>query len=273
MSSYSVLMAVYHKELPDYLHESMLSILNQTSPTDDFVLVCDGPLGPELEQVIADMQLKFGKALNIVRLSENKGLGVALNTGIKNCKHELVARMDSDDISRPDRCEKQIEVFTAKPETDIVSGTVEEFSTDIIKIDARRTLPETNEQIRVYAKSRCPFNHPCVMYKKSVVESAGGYQHFYLLEDYYLWVRLLQNGAKGYNIQAPLLWMRSGDGMYKRRGGWKYAHSLIRLHAFMFRTGFISRFQFYKLVLVRFAASILPNRVRRWIYLNFLRER
>ena len=184
--NYSVLMSVYYKEHPEYLRQSMQSIYDQTVPTDDFVLVCDGPLTPELDAVIADMQDQFGPRLRVCRLLKNGGLGKSLNFGIKQCKNDLVARMDSDDISRPDRCKRQLAVFADHPDYSIVSGIVEEFSDTPDNISVRRVVPEGQSEIIAFAKKRNPFNHPCVMYKKSAVEAAGGYQDFYLLEDYYL---------------------------------------------------------------------------------------
>ena len=180
---YSVLMSVYHKENAEYLRTAMDSIWNQTIRTDDFVLVCDGPLNDELDAVIEKMEKEHPDTLHVVRLEKNGGLGNALNEGIKHCKHELVARMDSDDISRPDRCERQLKVFQEHPDISVVSGIVEEFTTSTSEIEARRVPPETHEEIITFAKKRNPFNHPCVMYKRSAVEAAGGYQDFYLLED------------------------------------------------------------------------------------------
>lgn len=214
MRNYSVLMAVYHKEEPEYLRQAIESIQVQTVPTNDFVLVCDGPLNPELDAVIATKKQEMGNTLNVVRLAKNCGLGNALNEGIKHCKNELVARMDSDDIAYPDRCEKQIAVFNTHSEVSICSGIVEEFTTDPHTVDTRRVPPETNAEIVEFAKKRNPFNHPCVMYKKSAVEAVGSYQDFYLLEDYYLWLRMLMAGYQGYNIQEPLLHMRAGSDMY-----------------------------------------------------------
>ena len=124
---YSVLMSVYYKEKPEYLQQSMESILHQTIPASDFVLVCDGPLTPELDSVIEKMQQQFGPVLHVHRLKENGGLGKALNAGLEQCTCELVARMDSDDVSRPDRCEKQLQIFAEHPEYSLVSGIVEEF--------------------------------------------------------------------------------------------------------------------------------------------------
>ena len=130
---YSVLMSVYHKEKPEYLKQAIESIQAQTLPTNDFVLVCDGPLTDALDKVITTKQQEMGTSLNVVCLAKNGGLGNALNEGIKHCKNELVARMDSDDIAYPDRCEKQIAVFNTHPEVSICSGIVEEFTTIAIQ--------------------------------------------------------------------------------------------------------------------------------------------
>lgn len=268
---YSVLMSVYVKEKADHLRMAIDSIWNQTVKSNDFVLVCDGPLTDELNAVIEKMQHEHSE-LHVVRLEKNGGLGNALNTGIKECKNELVARMDSDDISRPERCEKQLAVFSTYLEVSIVSGIVEEFSTSTEVIEARRVLPEKQEEILTFAKKRNPFNHPCVMYKKSAVEEAGGYQDFYLLEDYFLWIRMLQKGIVGYNLQEPLLWMRAGSDMYKRRAGWKYAKSQKALFKYMKDSGFINEGQYMKSVAVRTASSITPNWLREFMFKNYMRK-
>ncbi len=269
---YSVLMSVYHKEKPEYLRQAIESIQAQTFPTDDFVLVCDGPLTPELDAVIAVKQQEMGKALNVVRLVKNGGLGNALNEGIKHCKNDLVARMDSDDIAYPDRCEKQIGVFSAHPEVSICSGVVEEFTTNPEVVDAKRVPPETNAEIVEFAKKRNPFNHPCVMYKKSAVETAGSYQDFYLLEDYYLWLRMLMAGYQGYNIQEPLLHMRAGSDMYLRRAGWKYAKSQAKLFKFMKENGFIGNEQYISSCAIRYGSALAPNRLRKFMFEKVLRK-
>lgn len=271
-TTYSVLMSVYYKEKAEYLKASMQSIFNQTVPTDDFVLVCDGPLNVELNNVINEMQQKFEENLQVVRLKKNKGLGNALNEGIRHCKNELVARMDSDDISYPDRCERQLKVFENKQEVSICSGIVEEFSVTFDKIDAWRVPPETNEEILQFAKGRNPFNHPCVMYKKSAVVNSGSYQDFYLLEDYYLWLRMLMKGYQGYNIQEPLLYMRAGSDMYKRRAGWKYARTQVKLFKYMKSQAFITSAQCMKSCVIRSGSSIAPNWLRRLMFKTVLRK-
>lgn len=269
---YSVLMSVYYKEQTDYLQQSIKSILNQTIPTDDFVLVCDGSLTEELNSVIAENEKKYPNILHVIRLEQNMGLGKALNYGLKQCKNELVARMDSDDISRPDRCEKQLKIFEHNPELSIVSGTVEEFEDTPENVTVKRVLPENHIEIVNFAQKRNPFNHPCVMYKKSAVETSGGYQDFYLLEDYYLWIRMLQNGCKGYNLPESLLWMRTGNGMYKRRSGWKYAKSQMKLLGYMKEKNFITWSQYVKGCVIRCGSSLAPNWLRKKLFEKILRN-
>ena len=271
-NSYSVLMSVYYKEKPEFLNQAIESIQSQTLPTDDFVLVCDGPLNEELDTVIAVKQQEMGASLNVIRLAKNGGLGNALNEGVKHCKNELVARMDSDDIAYPDRCEKQLDAFNTYPEVSICSGIVEEFTTDPRVVDARRVPPETNEEIIEFAKKRNPFNHPCVMYKKTAVEAVGSYQDFYLLEDYYLWLRMLMVGYQGYNIQEPLLHMRAGSDMYKRRAGWKYVKTQINLFRYMRNQGFIGNVQYIKSCIMRSGSALAPNWLRKLMFENVLRN-
>ena len=269
---YSVLMSVYHKEKPEYLKQAIESIQTQTISTNDFVLVCDGPLNEQLDGVIATKQQEMGDTLNVVRLAKNGGLGNALNEGIKYCKNELVARMDSDDIAYPNRCEKQIAVFNTHSEVSICSGIVEEFTTDPNTVDTKRVPPETNAEIVEFAKKRNPFNHPCVMYKKSAVKAVGSYQDFYLLEDYYLWLRMLMTGYQGYNIQEPLLHMRAGSDMYLRRAGWKYARTQARLFKFMKKQRFIGVGQYIKSCVIRSGSSLAPNWLRKFMFEKVLRK-
>ena len=271
-SKYSVLMSVYDRERPEFLYESMESILKQTLPTNDFVLVCDGLLNAGLDAVIQQMQDRFGAVLNVVRLEKNSGLGNALNIGLRYCKNELVARMDSDDISYPERCERQVRVFRQFPELSVCSGAVEEFSSSVEQVEARRVPPETQEEIIRFARRRNPFNHPCVMYRKSAVEAVGSYQDFYLLEDYYLWIRLLLRGYKGYNIQSPILHMRAGSGMYRRRAGKKYAQSQRKLFRYMYEQGFITAGQYVRSCVVRSCSSLAPNWLRSRAFKLILRK-
>lgn len=269
---YSVLMSLYYKENPIFLRIAMNSIWEQTIQTDDFVLVCDGPLTSELDAVINEMKVLHPNTLHIIRLENNGGLGKALNIGMQHCCHELIARMDSDDISRPERCEKQLQIFKLQPNVDICSGTIEEFFETPNEIISRRVLPEQHNDILSFAKKRNPFNHVAVMYKKSSVLNAGGYRHFYLLEDYYLWVRMLINGSVAYNLKDALVWVRTGLDMYKRRGGWDYACSQFKLFHYMKDQGMITNIEFVTSCIVRGVAAIVPNWIRRFVYELILRK-
>lgn len=263
---YSVLMSVYHKEEPAFLKEAIESMLSQTVQTDNFVLVCDGALTEELDKTIAAYEEK----LHIIRLPNNKGLAYALNIGIKQCKNELIARMDSDDISMPHRCEQELSLFEADSDLAIVSGTLLEFSQTPDHTTGERRLPSKNEDIVKYSHRRCPFNHPAVMFRKSEVERAGGYQTTYRMEDYDLWIRMLQQGSKAANITEPILYMRTLPDMYMRRGGRQYAVNMLKLRWSIYQRGWSSLGDFAVSALPQAVICVLPNGVRKLIYTKLL---
>lgn len=269
--NYSVLMSVYYKEKPEYLKEAIDSILNQTVKTDDFVIVCDGPLTEGLDKVIADYVKTYSGLFTVYRLSRNMGLAKALNNGILQCKNELIARMDSDDISTPDRIEKQIAAINEK-KADIVGANIIEFVGNINNTGNSRIVPEKNEDIITFAKKRSPFNHPTIMYKKSAVIAAGFYEDYRFFEDYNLWATMLNMGYKGYNIQENLLYMRGGEEMYKRRGGFSYVGCIYRFKKHLKKIGFIGEKDFLVGVLGHAVVSIIPNGIREKIYSKLLRK-
>ena len=270
MADYSVLMSVYKKEKPEYLKTAIESMLDQSVATNDFVLVCDGPLTDSLDEVISNFERTNPGLFNVVRLPENVGLAMALNEGLKHCKNEIVARMDSDDFSKPNRIEEELKAMDENG-ADIVGTNVFEFNGDITRLTGARELPEFHEDIREFAKSRSPFNHPSVVYKKSKVELVGGYGKFDYFEDYYLWITLLQNGCKGYNVQEALLLMRAGDDLYLRRGGKEYAKCVIAFEKHLLSVGYISRFNFFTQTVGRVGVAVMPNKLREKIYKKKLR--
>lgn len=267
---FSVLSSVYIKESPLFLQQSLDSIFNQTLPPDEVVLMKDGLLTEELDKII-DFYAKRYSCLKIIPLMENQGLGKALNEGLKHCSYDIIARMDTDDIAVPDRFEKQMKIFNKYPDLDVVGAGIKEFEGNIQNIVSERNLPEYSEDIYKFAKERCPVNHPVVMFRKSAVLAAGGYIHFPLFEDYYLWVRMLMNGAKFYNIQECLLYFRLSPDMFRRRGGWKYAIDELRFQQMMKSLHFISLLEFMKNIFIRFSVRIMPNSLRTFIYKKMLR--
>ena len=268
---FSVLMSLYFKEHPAYFKASLDSLFTQTLLPNEIILVEDGPLTSELEQIVSDYSSRY-PILEVVPLPQNQGLGKALNEGIKYCSYELVARMDTDDIAKPDRFQKQVEVFEMHPEIDVCGAWIDEFEGDIDKIISTRKLPEWHNDIATYAKKRNPINHPVVMFKKSAVVKAGSYQHFPLFEDYYLWVRMLLNGSRFYNIPESLLYFRMSPDMFKRRGGWRYAKDEVRFQYRLLDLKFIGFIQFCENVCVRFTVRILPNSFRSFFYKKILRK-
>ncbi|MBO4985110.1 MAG: glycosyltransferase [Bacteroides sp.] len=268
--NFSVLLSVYIKEQPIFLEQSLASILNQTLIPPEIVLIKDGSLTTELDLIIKKYQNEV-PMIKVIQLPQNQGLGKALNEGLKHCSHELVARMDTDDIAKSNRFERQIQVFEEHPEVDIVSAWIEEFEGEVNNVVSVRKLPETHAELYNYAKLRCPINHPVAMFKKSAVLAAGGYQHFPLFEDYYLWVRMLMNGAKFHNIQESLLYFRFSPDMFKRRGGWKYAKDELRFQKMLHERRFISHKELIRNTFIRFTARIIPNSFRAWVYKKLLR--
>jgi glycosyltransferase involved in cell wall biosynthesis len=268
---FSVLMSIYYKEKSNYLDRAMKSIWDEQSvKADEIVLVQDGKLTDDLYVVISEWKNKLGNFLKIIPLEQNVGLGDALNEGIQHCSHELIARMDTDDIALPDRFEKQLEVFR-NSDVDICSSWVSEFDDDENIILSYRKIPETHEELVVFSKKRCPINHPAVMYKKSVVEKSGGYKKMMWFEDYYLWGRMVVNGAKFYNIQEALVNMRAGYGQLERRSGLRYAQSEYNLQKEFLNIGFINKIEFARNVTIRFVSRIMPKIFVKIIY-KVLRE-
>lgn len=275
---YSVLMSVYKSEKSEYLRIAMNSMWNQTVPTNDFVLMCDGPLTEELDTVINEMTAAHPDTIHVIRFPENRGLGHALQVGVKECKNDLIARMDSDDISRPERCEREIEVLVSRPDVSICGSVIEEF-TEIepgasipSSINAKRVVPETADEILTFAKQRNPFNHPSVMYRKADVLAAGNYQDVHYMQDYYLWTHMLIAGFKGYNIQEPLVWMRADSNLFKRRSGKLYRDIQLNLFKYMKDQGFISNGQYVKSCILRVGSSMAPNWLRQFMFKRVLRK-
>jgi len=267
---FSVLLSVYHKEIPANFKLALESIWEHQSlkPTE-IVLVKDGPLGDNLEEVIADFQKKA--PLKVIGLEKNLGLGKALNIGLAECSYDIVARMDTDDIAFPDRFKKQMNIFQQNSEIDLVSSWITEFNDNIDNIKAVRRLPENHQDLLIFAKNRCPVNHPVVMFRKKSVLDVGGYKHFPLFEDYFLWVRMLMNNSQFYTIQESLLYFRVDNNMYKRRGGLQHAKDDFKLQKYFLHSGFISIGGFIHNVITRCSVRLFPNSLRRVVYNTFLR--
>lgn len=270
---FSVLMSVYYKENDKYFQQALESVINQTYLPDEIVIVKDGKLTEELDAIIDKYVKKYNDLFNIIELENNVGLGNALNIGVKACKNNIIARMDTDDICRRDRFEKQIQIFKQYHDVDIVGSCIEEYDENMKIKMSNKIVPKTNEEILKYSKRRNPFNHMTVMYKKKSVLEAGNYIDFKWNEDYYLWIRMLNKGYKGFNIQEPLVYARTGETMFKRRGGYKYAKVDVKLQKELFKIKYINLFEYISNILLRCSARLVPNNIRKNIYLTTLRNK
>jgi len=271
MMKFSVLMSVYAKEKPEHLRESLESVFRQTLPPDEVVLVEDGPLTATLQAVVDKFAAKH-ETMKVVALRENIGLGRALHEGLQHCTHDLVARMDSDDVCMADRFEAQTAYFGQHPDTDVLGGWVSEFKGDTTNVLSVRKVPENHDELLRFSRKRNPMNHPAVMLRKSAVERAGSYRDCKLFEDYDLWVRLFQTGATFHNLQRPLLWFRMSDQLFNRRGGAGYIRKEIQFQWSLYRRRHIPLTRMGCNILQRTGIRLLPNRLRKNFYLFLLRR-
>lgn len=265
---YSVLMSLYEKEHPDYLCLALDSMLKQTVKPDEIVLVEDGPLTAELYAVV-DKYLPY---LHVVKNTRNMGLGLSLNEGLKVCKNELVARMDTDDLSKPDRCEKQLKLFAEKPELSIVGSYIDEFVDEPQNVISQRKVPTRSEDIYKFAKRRSAFNHPTVMYRKSSVLEEGGYSDLKRNQDVDLFGRMLFHGYKAENIDEALLWFRSSDELSARRKSWENTKSYILTIKKFWIMGYSSFLDFLVVAMAQLGMYLMPIRIQNFIYKHFLRN-
>ena len=268
--NFSVLMSVYDKENAIFFSEAIESITNQSLKANEIILVIDGTINEKLQTVVSKYTLQF-KELKVVELNINVGLGKALNRGLLECSNEIVIRMDTDDICSPRRFEKLINIFVEHPNFDVVGSWIEEFNNEPGDYKKVRRVKKYSSEINNQCKNRSPMNHPAVAFKKTSVINAGGYKHFPLLEDYYLWFRMIKEGYIFYNIQESLMYLRVGNDMVGRRWGWNYLLNEYRLFKIMYDDKFISLFGFMKNLAIRLPLRTFPKPLLKFFYKYFLR--
>lgn len=270
--SFSVCMSVYHGDNANFLRDALTSIINQTRRPDEIVLVVDGPVGDDISKVIDEYEHCY-EIFKVIRLTKNSGHAIARQTGLEAAKNDYVAIMDSDDIAVSDRFEKQMAYIEEHPDVDVLGGQIDEFIGDCSNIVGTRVVPLKDEMIKNYLKSRCPMNLVTVMLKKNSVQKVGGYIDWYCEEDYYLWVRMAEQGMTFANLPDNLVNVRVGEEMYQRRGGMRYFKSEARLQGYMFKHGIISLPRYLYNVIGRFAVQVvMPNNVRSFVFQKLFRK-
>lgn len=271
---FSVAMSVYKNDNPIFFDRALQSITeNQKVMPTEIVIIVDGSVDEKINAVIEKYSEKYGN-LNVIRLDKNAGLGNALKLAIENAKYELIARMDSDDVSAPNRFEQQLEIMTKNSAVDIVGGDISEFIGYENNIVAKRKVPILDKEIKEYLKTRCPFNHMTVMYKRSAVLKSGNYIDLFYNEDYWLWIRMVENNCIMANTGTILVNARVGEDMYKRRGGKQYFNSEMFLQKYMLKNGIINLPTFVLNSSKRFVVQmLLPNAIREWVFKTFARTK
>lgn len=268
---FSVLMSVYYKENPEFLKQSLESIVNQTLKPREIVLVEDGKLTNDLNKVINEFKTKYS-FIHIVKLKKNVGLGKALNEGLKHCKYEYVARMDSDDIALKQRFEKQMKYLINHQSVDVIGSNISEYDELMLRKTSEKHVPETDEEIKKYIKKRNPFNHMTVIYRKDKVIEAGSYVDCPLFEDYYLWCRMAKKGCTFYNIQDNLVNVRAGMYMIEKRGGFSYNKCIINFLKKIKKIGIINEYEYINSAIIRVVVSCCPKKIRMMFYEKKLRK-
>ncbi|MGX7058994.1 glycosyltransferase [Vagococcus humatus] len=272
MEKYSVLMSLYIKEKPEYLTEAIESMVNQTLKPDEIIIVKDGPITFQLQEVLDHFTNRYPNLFNIIGYETNRGLGLALNFGLNHCKNDLVARMDTDDISKLDRCEKQVLFFENHPEISILGSAIDEFNGNINNITGRRVVPITSDEIYTFAKRRSAFNHPTVMYKKSDVLKFGGYDDLKRNQDVDLFGRMLYGGCLASNFENSLLWFRADDDLAKRRKSWENSRSYINTIKKFWKMGYASFVDYLVVAMGQSIMYICPIGLQKILYKKFLRS-
>lgn len=268
---FSVLITVYSKENSKFLDQAIRSVIKQTVVPNQIIIVEDGKLTSELEKVIENYRKSFFNDFTIVRLNKNMGRGIASNAGIENATNEWIAKMDSDDISKPNRFEIQLKAIQKHPEAVAIGGQVEEFIGNNSNIISKREVPLDSESIFKFAKYRSPVNNPTAMFKKSVVKKLGEYSDLRFLEDYDLWVKMLTAGFKIINVPETLVDMRTSDSLYSRRGGLKYLFLYIKLKSKWRRMGMGNYLSVFTSDTAMFLNTLIPANIRKLTYKKFLR--
>lgn len=262
--AFTVLLSIYEREAPDYLDSCLKSLAVQTRQASQVVLVEDGPLSPALANVINTWRKSL--SIDSVRLPTNEGLGRALNAGLAHCRHELVCRMDTDDICAPDRFARQIEYMESHPDVVLCGSTIVEIDPVSTQATGLRPAPESTEAIRRALPWRNPFNHMSVCFRLRAVLAVDGYRHRPLMEDYDLWLRLLAHPSAAYNIQTPLVRARAGSAMLARRSGRAYVEAEWQLYRDKVELGYSGSITGFAIFTCRAVPRLLPAHLLMRLY-------
>lgn len=266
-------MSVYKKDSPEFLEMALRSIYeNQTRKPDEIVVVFDGPLTDALYVVLEQFASDKQKVVRYYPQEENRGLGEALRIGAEKCTGDYIFRMDSDDVSVETRFEKQIAYLEQHPEVDVLGTATAEFNFSVDEDKRICAPPKDHEAILKMAKRRNPMNHMSICMRREALMRANSYQPLLLLEDYYLWLRMMIAGNRFANLAQPLVFVRLGNGFYSRRSSKEQIRGWKVLQNYMLEHGFINRFDKLRNMITVRAFVLTPPWLKKWIYATFMRK-
>lgn len=272
LPQYSVLMTIYKNDNPSWLTEAIESMLNQSFPPSEFVIVQDGPVPQAVSDVINFYINKYKNLFVLIANAKNEGLGAALKCGVEKCQYEYIARMDSDDISDKLRCEKILSYMLEHPDYSLVGSDCIEFSGCCENIKGYVRLPNDPNKVKQFAKKRVPIRHPSIIFKKSDVLKVGNYKPLRRSQEYDLVIRMLMADMKISNVQEILFYIRVDDDFYSRRGGWDKAKLLASQRRDFYKYGFYNFLEFCLYASINIGMCMVPNKIRAFLYQKFLRK-
>lgn len=256
----TVLLTVYAKIAPAELAASLESVMAQTRPATEVIVVEDGPLTEELYAVLD----RFPDTRRLA-LPTNRGAAAASQRGLDEVRTAWLARQDADDISRPERFAVQLD-RAARGDVDVIGSAVAEFDTDPDAPLAVRALPETHEEIARYAKINNPVNNPSLMVRTAAVRAVGGYRDVPFQEDYDLMVRLLGAGYRFVNLPEQLVAFRVSPQQRSRRRSRELLSSERQVQRTLVEAGLVSLPRAGLNYVVRTAYRLLPDAAMKAAY-------
>lgn len=266
--SISVLMSIYINDSAPFLDEAFSSLLQQTNPVDEVVVVFDGPVNEDLLFVVSKYRRLFSLIsieFKIVELPNNLGLGLALLEGSKACRCKYIMRMDSDDISCVDRVEKTKQFIIDNPDFDVYGGCIAEFDSVVGDLNRKRIVPKSGISLDRFAKVKNPMNHVTVCIDRDSLISVGNYESMTYHEDYFLWVKFLQKGCRLINSSEVFVNVRVGS-LSERRKGYKYFKYEVLFVKALHEIGYFSLFDCLRYLCFRLPVRFMPNWVVKSIY-------
>lgn len=265
----SVLLSLYAKEKVEYFNLAMKSIWDdQIRKPDEIILVLDGPLPDELNKAIDNWREKIFPSLVIVPLKVNQGLAIALNEGIKRCRGDYIARMDTDDISLPDRFLLQEMFLNEHPEVVLLGGGMIEFNEETGDLPAR-IMPQSKSEIKSAFCKTVPFVHPSVFIKRSLFDNGFLYNpKCRRCQDSELWFRIIAAGYEVANLPNIIIKYRKSKDLYERTHKSSATELKVFIHGISLLYGRVTWRYIYPII--HYLYHQLPPSLSNWIYKNFI---